>query len=150
MQKWKIDSFACFGHSSDEIYFTSNIKAMQVKFDELLDKVTHFIESEAKSDTVVGSPFQLGEFSCIPVIRVGMGFGTGGGEGGDTKDAHGEGGGAGAGMGIEPMGFLVSRGEQISFINVKSGKGLSAAFEKVPDLLEKYLDSRKEQPAVVS
>lgn len=115
---------------------------MEMNFDQLLEKVTHFVEHEAKSETVVGEPFQLGEFSCIPVIRVGMGLGTGGGEGDAPKQGHGTGGGAGAGMGIEPMGFLVSRGDQISFISTKAHSGISAAFEKVPDLISKYLDSK--------
>ncbi len=116
---------------------------MQMNFEEMLDRITKFIKSEAKTDTIIGEAFQLGEFSCIPVIRVGMGFGTGGGEGEDPKSGHGFGGGAGAGMGIDPIGFLVSRGEQISFVSTKTNKGLAAAFEKVPDLLSKFLDTRK-------
>jgi len=120
---------------------------MDINFDHILDKVTHFIEHEANSDTVVGKPFELGEFTCIPVVRIGMGFGTGGGGGDAPKDAHGEGAGAGAGMGIEPMGFLVTRQDQISFINVKTTKGLSAAFEKVPGLIEKYMETRSEGKA---
>lgn len=54
---------------------------MEIQFKEMIDQITHFMKSEAKTNTVVGEAFQLGEFSCIPVIRVGMGFGTGGGEG---------------------------------------------------------------------
>lgn len=118
---------------------------MEMNFDGLLQKVTGFLQNEAKTETVIGEAFQLGEFSCIPVIRLGMGFGTGGGEGEAPKQGHGEGGGAGAGIGLEPIGFLVSRGDQISFISTKTNKGLSAAFEKVPDLLEKYLEIKSKQ-----
>ncbi len=99
------------------------------------------MESEAKTETVIGDPFQLGEFSCIPVIRLGLGFGTGGVENEGNKESHGEGAGAGAGMGIEPVGFLASRGDQISFISTRNNKGLDAAFEKVPDLLMKYMEN---------
>ena len=120
---------------------------MEMKFEELLEKITHFIENEAKTETVIGENFQLGEFSCIPVIRVGMGFGTGGGEGDAPKQGHGTGGGAGAGIGIEPQGFLVARGDQISFISTRSQGGLSAAFEKVPDLIQKYLENKDANPA---
>lgn len=115
---------------------------MEMQFENLLEKVTGFLQKEAKSETVVGETFQLGEYSCIPIIRLGMGFGTGGGEGDDTKTGHGEGGGAGAGLGIEPIGFLVSRGSEISFVSTKTNQGLAAAFEKVPDLIEKYLDKQ--------
>lgn len=121
-----------------------------MSFEALLDRVTQFIQAEAKTETVIGDPFQLGEFSCIPVIRLGMGFGTGGGEGEAPKQGHGEGGGAGAGMGIEPIGFLVARGDDISFVSTKTNKGLAAAFEKVPELLAAFLDERKKvaEPAL--
>jgi len=112
---------------------------MEMNFENLLQTLTEFIQREAKTETVVGEPFQLGEFTCVPVIRVGLGFGSGGGGGNSPKEGQGEGGGAGAGLGIDPIGFLVTRGDQISFVNAHQNKGLSAVFEKVPDLLEKFM-----------
>jgi uncharacterized spore protein YtfJ len=120
---------------------------MQLNFDEMLERITSFLKAEVKTETVVGEPFQLGEFTCIPVIRTGMGFG--GGEGEAVKQGHGEG--IGAGLGIEPIGFLAAHKDQISFISTKSNKGLAAAFEQVPDLISKYMDMNKKEkePAVV-
>jgi len=115
---------------------------MDLHFDELLGKITDFIKTEAKTETVVGEPFVLGEFKCIPVIKLGMGFGSGGGEGIKTKTEKTEGVGAGAGMGIEPIGFLVTKGDEISFLETGKSHGLAAAFEKVPDLIEKIYDKR--------
>ena len=86
---------------------------------------------------MVGQQFDLGEFKCVPVIKVGMGFGSGGGEGTEAKTKKGQGMGAGAGVGIEPIGFLVSKGEEISFLAAGKTSGLAAVFEKVPDLIEK-------------
>ena len=114
---------------------------MDLQMKEMLEQITNFMQSEARTETVVGNAFQLGEFSCIPVIRVGMGFGTGSGEGDEPKQGHGAG--AGAGMGIEPIGFLVTRGEQISFVSTKTNKGLAAAFEKVPDLIGKFMENQQ-------
>ena len=51
-------------------------------------------------------------------------------------------------MGIEPVGFSASHGSEISFIPARNAKGLSAAFEKLPDLLEKMMDSRKKAEPV--
>ncbi|HMN88583.1 MAG TPA: spore germination protein GerW family protein [Saprospiraceae bacterium] len=117
---------------------------MKVNFEELIPQITEFLKSEAKTETVIGTQFQLGEFSCVPVIRLGMGFGSGGGEGeAPNKQGHGEGAGAGGGIGIEPIGFLVARTDQISFIATRYASGLSAAFEKVPDLIEKYMEQQK-------
>ena len=120
---------------------------MKANFDDVLAKVTDFLKSEAKTETVVGKEFKLGEFSCVPVIRVGLGFGYGGGEGSAEKQGHGEGSGAGAGIGVEPMGFLVSRGTEISFVPSKSSRGLSAAFEKMPEVLEKYFAQKPAESA---
>ena len=115
---------------------------MELHFEELLGKITDFIKSEAKTETVVGEQFKLGEFICVPVIKIGMGFGSGEGEGIEKKTKTGYGMGAGAGMGIEPLGFLVTKGEEISFIEAGKAHGLAAAFEKVPDMIEKIYDNR--------
>jgi uncharacterized spore protein YtfJ len=111
---------------------------MEMHFEELLGKVTDFIKSEAKTETVIGETFKLGEFECVPVIRIGMGFGSGGANA--HKSSEGESGGAGAGIGIEPIGFLVTREKEISFLAAKkTSNGIAAAFEKVPDILEKII-----------
>lgn len=122
---------------------------MDLRLDELMTKITDFIKSEAKTETVVGEQFELGEFKCVPVIKVGMGFGSGGGEGSEAKSKKGEGLGAGAGIGIEPIGFLVSKEEEISFLEAGKTHGLAAAFEKVPDLIEKLAESRRKEKEAV-
>jgi uncharacterized spore protein YtfJ len=125
---------------------------MALNLDETVKKLTDFLQTEAKTETVVGKSFQLGDFTCVPVIKFGLGLGYGGGEGtgGDGKaKGEGTGGGAGGGVGIAPIGFLVTRGEQISFIPANNSSGLSTAFEKVPGILEKYMDSRKKEKAEV-
>ena len=70
-----------------------------------------------------------------------MGFFSGGGEGMEAKAKKGQGMGAGAGMGIEPIGFLVTKDDEISFIEAGKSHGLAAAFEKVPDLINKYVET---------
>ena len=120
---------------------------MAINLEETVKQLTDFMKTEAKTDTVIGQQFQLGEFTCVPVIKFGMGLGYGGGEGhGDTPNkgkGEGLGTGAGGGVGIAPIGFLTTRQDQISFIPTHSNKGLSVAFEKVPDLIEKFMEKRK-------
>ncbi|PBQ30557.1 sporulation protein [Sphingobacteriaceae bacterium] len=115
--------------------------------DEVLSKVTEFLKSEAKTETIIGEQFKLGEFTCVPVMSVGIGFGGGSGEGkGNAKNqAEGEGTGVGgaAGLGMGPVGFLVTHGNEIQFVPARANKGLSAAFEKIPGLLEKLFDQKK-------
>ena len=119
---------------------------MNIQFKEMINEITHFMENEATTKTVIGTPFKLGEFECIPVIRVGMGFGSGGGERDVSKKEVDELLGAGAGMGIDPIGFLVSHKEEITFLPTKTNSVLAKAFEKAPELLEKWFDSRKAEP----
>src|SRR4030095_2824119 len=122
---------------------------MAANLEETVKQLTDFLKTEAKTETVIGQSFQLGELTCMPVIKFGIGLGYGGGEGhGDMPGkGKGEGGGTGAGggIGVSPIGFLVTRGDQISFIPTSSSKGLGDAFEKVPDLLEKFMERKKQQ-----
>jgi uncharacterized spore protein YtfJ len=124
---------------------------MAFNLDETVKQLTEFLRSEAKTETVIGQSFQLGEFTCVPIVKFGVGLGYGGGEGQGSAPGKGNGGGtgggAGGGTGIEPIGFLVTRGDQISFLPTRSSKGLGAAFEKVPDLLEKFLEKKNQQKA---
>jgi uncharacterized spore protein YtfJ len=124
---------------------TPNI--MKVNLETVLPKITDFLKSEAKTETIIGEQFKLGEYSCVPVMRIGMGFGSGGGEGSDPKKGHGEGLGVGGGMGMEPIGFLVSRGEEIKFLPTREKSGFASAFEKAPELLEKYMEQQKQESA---
>ena len=116
-------------------------------YQQLLHEVTELFKKEARTETVVGEPFALGEFTCVPVMRMGLGLGAGGGEGGETNRANGAGGAAGGGFGVDPLGFLVTHEDQISFVSTHHSKGLSAAFEKVPDLLNRYMDLRETKHA---
>ena len=121
-------------------------------FNDMLGKITEFLQSEAKTETIVGQQFKLGEFTCVPVMSVGMGFGGGSGEGkGAAKNAgegEGTGAGGGAGMGITPVGFLVTKGDEIQFVSTRTSKGLSAAFEKIPDLVDKYFEKSNKKESV--
>ena len=119
---------------------TLKYKSMELNFETMLQRLAEFLQKEARTETVIGEQFKLGEFTCVPVVRLGIGFGSGGGTGDAPKRGKGEGGGAGAGLGIDPIGFLVTNGDHISFIATHQSKGLSAAFEKIPDLISRYTE----------
>jgi uncharacterized spore protein YtfJ len=115
---------------------------MEFDLENMLNKVLDQLQTIAKTETVIGEAFKLGEFTCVPVIKIGMGFGSGGGGGENDKKGN-KGGGAGAGIGMEPIGFLVTRGSEISMISVSRSKGLQSIFEKVPDLMDKLIQMKK-------
>lgn len=115
--------------------------------EEMLGKMTEFLRSEAKTETIIGQQFTLGEFTCVPVMSIGFGIGGGGGEGkgsaAEKGQGEGTGIGGGAGLGMSPVGFLVTNKEEIQFISARTSKGLGAMFEKLPDLIAKYLEKEK-------
>ncbi len=117
---------------------------MSKDMNEMVNKLTDFLKQEAKTETVVGKEFKLGEFTCVPVMRLGLGLGYGGGEGHDDKKG-GEGAGGGAGFGMDPIGFLVSRGAEISFVPSRQASGFSKAMERIPDVLEKFVSARQKE-----
>src|SRR6476620_8464970 len=87
---------------------------MAINLEESVQKLTDFLKTEAKTETVIGQQFQLGEFTCVPIIKFGLGVGYGGGEGQGGKEGKGKGegtgGGAGGGVGVEPIGFFGNTG----------------------------------------
>ena len=119
---------------------------MDIKIEALLDKVSEHVKSLASTETVLGEEFKLGEFTCRPVIKVGTGFGSGVGSGTEAKTKNqGTGGGAGAGIGVVPLGFLVTKGDEISFIPSDKKTALSSLLDKVPDLVEKVAEMKNKE-----
>jgi len=119
---------------------------MDINIEALLHKVSEHVKSLASTETVLGEEFKLGEFTCRPVIKVGTGFGSGTGSGIDPKTKNqGSGGGAGAGIGVVPLGFLVTKGDEISFIPSDKKTALSSLLDKVPDLVEKVADMKNKE-----
>ena len=118
---------------------------MKTNFDEMIKGMTEFLKYEAKTETIIGAEFKLGEFNCIPIMAIGMGIGGGEGMGGAPKSTQGEGGLGGAGMGMSPIGFLVSHNNDIQFIAAHRPSALTTVFEQLPDLLSKYFESRNKE-----
>lgn len=119
---------------------------METNFESVLNNLADQVKSFANTETVLGDEFTLGEFVCRPVIKVGTGYGSGAGEGQDPKSkAPGSGVGAGAAVGVSPVGFLVAKGDEISFIQSDKKSGFSALMEKVPEMVEKMAEMKKKE-----
>lgn len=112
---------------------------------DVIGQIADFLKSEARTESIIGQQFQLGEFTCVPVMSLGLGIGggAGGGKAATGPQANeGAGSGGGAGLGLGPVGFLVTRGSEIQFIPTSASKGLGAIFEKMPDLVSKFLEKK--------
>jgi uncharacterized spore protein YtfJ len=116
---------------------------MDINFDALFEKVLDHLRTTVKTETVMGQQFQLGEYSVVPVMKASLGFGSGGGMGDSDKQGKGTGGGAGAGLNIEPVAFLVSKGDEITVMNVGKGKGIESFLDKAPEIMGKVIDMKE-------
>jgi len=116
---------------------------MEINVETLLDKVSEHVKALAKTETILGEEFTIGAYTVRPVIKVGTGFGSGTGtESNPRSNKSQSGGGAGAGIGISPVGFLVAKDDEISFIASDRKAGFSALIEKIPDLVEKMAEMK--------
>lgn len=111
--------------------------------EELLGKVKELLQDEVRTETIIGKEFKLGSFTCVPVIKVTMGFGSGGGGGEDKSRGKGEGAGLGVGMNLVPVGFLITKGDDISFVSTDRSKGLDKIFDRAPELIEEFMKTRE-------
>lgn len=106
--------------------------------ENLMDTTMEKMRQLVDVDTVVGTPITTPDgVTIIPVSKVSYGFATGGGDY-PVKDKMGFSGGNGAGIKVEPIGFLICKGDNVRMINIsKPADGvLDRAIEKAPDLID--------------
>ena len=103
-------------------------------------------------DTVVGQPIVTPDgLTLIPVSKVSLGFASGGSEFGKTPKAEGKnnfGGGSGAGVKVEPVAFLMVRGDTVRLLPVDAApmNTMDRVVDMVPQVMDKvttFLDQRK-------
>ncbi len=113
-----------------------------------LQKIKEMIDVDA----VVGKPIETPDgLMLIPISKLSLGFASGGSEFGKTPRIEGKnnfGGGSGAGVKVEPIAFLVIRGENVRLLPVGRPPAgpVDRAIDMVPDVVDKFtafMDQRK-------
>ena len=99
------------------------------------------LKSLAKTETIVGAPMTVGEFTILPISRVALGVGAGGGAGEmEKKSSTGEGGGGGGGIRVIPVALVAVRDGELNVHMLGRGASLGHTVRRVPDLIESVLD----------
>ena len=104
-----------------------------------MDKVRAMVDA----NTVVGDPIVLPDgVTIVPISKVSFGFGSGGGDFPQKNSAAGQqpfGGGAGAGVTIQPVSFLIIKGETVRMLPVAApaSGALDRLVEMLPDLADR-------------
>lgn len=106
--------------------------------------ITDTFKDMAKTETVIGKEFQVGECTIIPVIKFHMGFGTGGsGDSASSEAKSRPNGGGGGGLSVEPIAFLVVSGKEVHLLNMGRRSSLETMLDAMPALVEKTADAFK-------
>ena len=117
---------------------------------ETMDKIKAMVDV----NTVVGEPIRAGEVTIIPISKVSFGLGVGGTDFATKAQQPGANnsfaGGGGAGMNIDPVSFLVIRGNDVRILPVLSPSdgAVDRLVELLPQVLDKvtdFLDKQKEK-----
>ena len=126
---------------------------MNNNISEMLTSSMEKVQKMVDVNTIIGQPVNLGDgVTIVPITKVHIGMGGGGTEFA-TKSALSAkkdpfGGGLGAGVSIDPVAFLVIRGDSVRMLPVAepASTTVDRIVEQAPDLLDKladFLDSRK-------
>lgn len=119
---------------------------------QLMNAAMDKVRLMADANTVVGEPIVAGEVTLIPISRVSIGVGVGGSDFVSKNQKRPEadscfGGGTGAGMNIDPIAFLVVRGDTVRVLPMlpPADGALGRVVDMVPELVDKVTDFVEKQ-----
>jgi len=104
----------------------------------LMETAMASIQGMIDVTTVMGDPVHTDDGSTIiPFSRVSLGFAAGGGEymGRAGSGERPFGGGSGAGVAVQPVGFLVQRGDQVRVLAVEGNDVLDRLVDLAPEAI---------------
>ena len=109
---------------------------------DLMSATMEKIRAMVDVNAVVGQPIQTGEVTIIPVSKVSFGFASGGsdfaGKNQKPESENSFGGGSGAGVNINPIAFLVVRGDNVRLLYV--APPIDGAVDRVVDMVPELVD----------
>lgn len=126
----------------------------QHPINELMSTTMEKIRTMVDANTIIGEPIQTGEVTLIPVSRLSFGF-AGGGSDFVTKNQkpgmdNTFGGGTGASAKLEPVAFLIVRGDNVKLLPVAPPPATTAdrIIETVPEVVDKvtaFIEKQQEK-----
>ena len=123
---------------------------------ELMRATMEQIRAVADANTIIGAPIQAEGVTLIPVSRLSLGVAGGGTEFSTKKQQAGGdnafGGGSGASARLEPVAFLVVRGDSVKLLPVAPPPATTVdrMIETVPEVVDKvtgFIEKQQEKQA---
>ncbi len=128
---------------------------MEQKANDILSTTMERLRSMIDANTIIGTPIQAGDTTLIPVSKLSFGFGCGGSDftakGGKPTAPVLNGNGGGGGAKLDPVAFLVIRGDSVKLIPVTAPtNSVDRIVEAIPEVLDKitnFVDEQQEKKA---
>ncbi len=124
---------------------------MSHPINELMSTTMEKIRTMVDSNTIIGAPIQAEGVTLIPVSKLSFGFASGGSDYA-TKNhkpatPNNFGGGSGAGAKLEPVAFLVIKGDSVRLMSVTPPPATTVdrAIEMVPEVVNKVTGFSEKQ-----
>lgn len=125
---------------------------------ELVESTLNNIRSFAQTNTIIGTPIKTEDVTLIPVSRMSIGYGGGGIElsAKDGKISDGSySGGTGAGARLDPVAFLIVRGDSVKLLPVAPPPAttIDRVIETVPEVVDKvtvFIEKQQEKKAAAA
>ena len=121
---------------------------------DLISTAVDKVRAMADVNTLIGEPIQVGEVTLIPVSKLSFGF-AGGGSDFTTKTQKADqsnpfGGGTGGSVKLEPVAFLIVKGDHVRLLPASPAPGTSIdrVIEMVPDMVDKvtgFIEKQQEK-----
>ena len=123
----------------------------QHPINEMMSTTMEKIRSMMDANTIIGDPIQTGEVTLIPVSRLSFGFASGGSDFVTKNQKPGAentfGGGSGASAKMEPVAFLIIKGDSVKLLPVDPPPATTVdrVIEVVPEVVEKVTNFLEKQ-----
>ena len=116
-------------------------------FQGVVESLLRGMNGVLSTKTVVGEATKIGDTIILPLVDVT--FGVGAGSGSNTNKGSGTGAG-GIGGKMTPSAVLVIQNGSVKLVNVKNQDTVTKVLDMVPDMVDKFLDKKKQAPAEVT
>lgn len=115
------------------------------QFQGVIESLLQGMHSVLSAKTVVGEATRIGDTIILPLVDVSFGVGAGAG----TSETKGNGAG-GLGGKLTPSAVLVIQNGTVKLVNVKNQDTVTKVLDMVPDMVDKFLEKKKEKNDGVS
>ena len=125
---------------------------------DLFSTIMENVHTMVDSNTIIGQPIRAEGVTLLPVSKLSFGFGSGGADftagrkAAAVPAANSFGGGGGAGAKLEPVAFLVVKGDSVRLLPVSppASTTVDRVVDMVPEVVDKitgFIDKQQEKKA---